>query len=143
MLKYIISIFLYICLTSFAIADKSSGKSCTVTKVIDGDTVHAMCGKKDVKVRMTLIDSYESKKNNRAYKQAYEQKLTIDEVVDKGKKATNITKRVLTGKRIKIVPPTKGDKIDLYGRDLGEIYLDGENVNKKLLTEHPDVFMKY
>jgi len=99
MIKYLITIFLYICLTSFASADKS----CTVTKVIDGDTVHAMCGKKDVKIRMTEIDSYESKRNNRAYKQAYEQKLTVEEVVVKGKKATDITKKELTGKKIRIV----------------------------------------
>jgi len=31
----------------------------------------------------------------------------------------------------------------MYGRDLGEIYVDGVNVNKKLLMEHPDVFLKY
>jgi len=116
--------------------------SCTVTKVIDGDTVHANCAGRDTKIRLTAIDSYESKRNTRAFKQAYEQKLTVEEVVVRGKKATTITKQELSGKQILVISPVK-TKIDKYGRTLGEVYVDCVDVNQKLLLEHPDVFLKY
>lgn len=139
-MKYLIPIFIFIFLTSFNIL---ADKSCTVTKIIDGDTVHALCGTKETKIRLTTIDSYESKKNNRAYKQAYQEHITIDEVVAKGKRATLIANEELLGKQIKVVPPSKGSSIDMYKRDLGEIYIDGVNINRKMLKEHPDVFLKY
>jgi micrococcal nuclease len=116
--------------------------SCTVTKIIDGDTVHAQCGGIDTKIRLTVIDSYESKKNTRAFKQAYEQKITVEEVVIRGKQATEYTKQELADKQILVVPPAKS-QIDRYGRTLGTIYFNCVDINQKLLTEHPDVFLRY
>ena len=139
-MKYLITIFIFICLTSFNVL---ADKSCTVTKVIDGDTVHAMCGKKDTKIRLTTIDSYESKRNNRAFRQAYQERITVEEVVSKGKQATIIAKKELMGKKIIVVPPKKGPATDMYNRSLGEVFVDGVNVNQKMLKEHPDVFLKY
>lgn len=116
---------------------------CFVTKVIDGDTVHATCDSKDVKIRLTTIDSFESKRNNRAYRQAYEQHITVEEVVQKGKIAKRVAEQELKNKKVTVVAPSKGPKLDMYKRLLGELYVDGVNINNKMLTEHPDVFLKY
>lgn len=147
-MKYILSVVIVVVITSFYVlaADKSSNKNsgdehCNVTRVVDGDTIHALCNGKDVKIRLAVIDSYESKKNQRAFKQAYEQHITLEEVIARGKRATEITKQELEGKKIKVVSsPTNKDR---YGRALGSVYVDNVDINEKLLKEHPDVFLKY
>ena len=128
--------------TSCPIPNNTDVLSCKVTKVIDGDTVHANCGGKDAKIRLTVIDSYESRKNSRAFQQAYQQQLTVEEVVIRGKKATGIAKTELSGKDIIVVMPPK-TKIDRYNRILGAVYIDCVDINLKMLKEHPDVFLKY
>lgn len=116
---------------------------CTVTRVIDGDTIIAKCKENAaLHVRLTKIDSFESKRNNRAYKQAYNLKISVEEVVTRGKKATEITSNLLTNKVVDIYVDNKTPR-DRYGRTLGEVILDGVNVNDKLLSEHSDVFTKY
>lgn len=117
--------------------------NCNVAKVIDGDTIVVNCDKKSkLHVRLLRIDSYESKRNNRGYKQAYNEHISIDEVVSKGKKAALITFTLLSGNQVDI-KTNPYNELDLYGRTLGEVLLNGVNVNDKLLTEHPDVFLKY
>lgn len=115
---------------------------CNVVKVIDGDTFHANCNNVYTKIRMVEIDSYESRLNNRAYKQAWQQKLTPEQVVGRGKKASSIAKEELLNKHVIITQPQK-QKIDVYGRTLAKVYINCININNKFLTEHPDVYLKY
>lgn len=110
---------------------------CNIIRVIDGDTVDSTCGR----IRLVRIDSFESRRNNRAYRQAYELNMSIDEVVKRGKLATKVTIKELLNKEITLV--TSQVNKDMYGRILGEIYLDQVNINDKLLLEHPDLFNKY
>lgn len=139
---FILVFFIIKTMATADIVNIPKGQTCMITKVIDGDTMHAVCNDRKTKIRMTIIDSYEKSRNNRAYKQAYIQKMTIDEVVQRGKKASAITKHILEGQTIKFVPDTTQLK-DRYNRDLGLIYFNNEEINSKLLTEHPDVFLKY
>jgi len=120
----------------------SNQQECDVVKVIDGDTIHANCNKVYTKIRMVEIDSYESRLNNRAYKQAWQQKITPEQVVAKGKKASSIAKKELLNKHVIITQPQK-QKIDIYGRTLAKVYVNCININNKLLEEHPDVYLKY
>ena len=116
---------------------------CQVIRVIDGDTIEGKCNTTPyMRIRLTSIDSYESKRNNRAYKQAYTQHLTVEQIVERGHKATDVTKKELEGKNIRVVVDNK-NSIDKYGRTLGEIYIDDVDINQKLLREHPDIFLKY
>lgn len=140
-MKYIIITILLT--TSYFLYAATTKQICFVTKVIDGDTVHATCESKDVKIRLTSIDSFETKRNNRAYKQAYERQLSVEEVVRRGKLAKQVAEQELKGKKVTVVAPTKGPTIDMYKRLLGELYIDGVNINTKMLVEHPDVFLKY
>lgn len=115
---------------------------CDVVKVIDGDTFYANCNNVYTKIRMVEIDSYESRLNNRAYKQAWQQKLTPEQIVGRGKKASSIAKEELLNKHVILTQPQK-QKIDIYGRTLAKVYIDCVDINNKFLIEHPDVYLKY
>lgn len=115
---------------------------CQITRAIDGDTVDAICDSKKIRIRLLKIDSYESKHNNRAYKQAYIQGINIEDIVKRGHQAALITKQTLEGKTVQLVTQPK-NPIDLYGRTLGELFINGVSINDKLLSENPNVFLKY
>lgn len=117
-------------------------KQCTITKIIDGDTVWALCETGPEKIRMTIIDSFEKSRNNRAFRQAYQQKLSISEVVRRGKLATKYTTNELLNRFVIVVVDNKNPR-DAYDRILGEIYFDGISINRKLLKKYPTVFLKY
>lgn len=119
---------------------------CTVTRIIDGDTVVCDCVfRKQVKVRLNIIDSFESKKYRRAYKQAKKYDITIDEVIERGQHAKRITKELTLNKQVVLIFGER--KYGMYGRLLADIYImkNGEwiNLNKYLLIEHSDVFFLY
>ena len=56
-----------------------------IVKILDGDTVRAKINDNIFSIRLIGIDCYETTPNNRAYKQAYNNNLTIDEVIKNGK----------------------------------------------------------
>lgn len=142
---------MFVCLFIFVTPCFSSEKLpdhdlCTVTRVIDGDTVVGNCEFRGKQViRLIGIDSFESRRYKRAYKQADKYGITIDGVIERGKQAKSITKKLLVNKRIIL---EFGDrKYGVYGRLLATIIFDdGQgwcNVNNFLLTEHSDVFFEY
>jgi len=119
---------------------------CTVKRVIDGDTVVCDCVfRKQVKVRLNTLDSFESKKYRRAYKQAKKYDITVNEVVEKGQQAKQITKKLTLNRQVALIFQER--KYGTYGRLLADIYIikDGEwiNLNKYLLTKYPNLFFLY
>ena len=119
---------------------------CTITRIVDGDTVVCDCVfRKQVKVRLNTLDSFESKKFRRAYKQAKKYDITIDEVIRRGKQAKEITKELTLNKQVALVFHER--KYGMYGRLLADIYIIKNrswiNLNDYLLTEHSDVFFLY
>jgi len=119
---------------------------CTVTKVIDGDTIKAECvfrGRSTI--RLNTIDSFESRRFPRAYKQAKTYNITIDEVINRGKKAKKITSTLVLNKHVVLF--FREHKYGRYGRMLADIFIviDGKwtNLNNFLLIKHSDVFFKY
>ena len=119
---------------------------CTVSRVIDGDTIVAVCkfrGK--VKVRFAKLDSFESKKNRRAKKQVIKYNLTLEEVIIKGKQAKEITSSLLLNKPIVLCFEDR--RYGMYGRLLGYIYvpINGSwiNINNYLLENYKECYMLY
>ncbi len=102
-------------------------------RVIDGDTIEVQLRQTKAKVRLAGVDCFETSKIHRAYKQAYLNKMTIDEVIFKGYQAKGHLNNMLHGnKNIKI----KILGIDKYGRLLGIVY-NGENRNiNQVLINH-------
>lgn len=93
----------------------------TVTKVVDGDTIKINYNGETKTVRLIGVDTPESVHPD-------ESKNT-----DYGKVASEYTKTLLDGKNIQLEFDVEQE--DKYGRLLAYVYLDGEMVNKKLLTE--------
>lgn len=104
-----------------------------ILKIYDGDTILAKIDNEKFSVRLIGIDCYETSDINRAYKQAYQNNLKIDEVVCKGKDSKEYLKKMYENNKNKpIYLDFKG--IDRYGRALGIIYFDKININEELLN---------
>lgn len=95
----------------------------TVVRVVDGDTidVHIDGQDHDEKVRFLGVNTPETVDPRRAV-QCF------------GKQASNFTKELLTGKRVRLDPDAQADERDKYQRLLRNIVLlDGTDVNASLV----------
>ncbi len=102
-----------------------------LVRISDGDTVVARIDKNEFKIRLIGIDCYETAKINRAYKQAYQNNLSIDEVVDKGLNSKRYLEELYAqNKNSKTSIEFKG--LDIYNRVLGVLFFDKLNVNENL-----------
>ena len=102
-----------------------------ITNISDGDTVKAKIDKNEFKIRLVGIDCYETCKIHRAYKQAYENKLNIDDVMRNGKLSKHYLQNLYEiNKNKNIYLEFKG--VDVYGRVLGVLYFDRINVNEEM-----------
>lgn len=99
------------------------GDTVQVTEVYDGDTIAVQRGSTVEKVRFLGIDTPETK-DPRKPVQCF------------GKEASNRTKELLTGRRVRLeMDPSQGER-DRYGRILAYIWRDdGLFVNKSLLED--------
>ncbi len=99
-------------------------------EIVDGDTIKIRLSETNAKIRLAGIDCFETSKIYRAYKQAYLNQLSIDEVILKGHEAKYYLKNLINTKNIKV----EIVGIDKYGRLLGIIYTkDGLNINHLLI----------
>ncbi len=130
MKKMILVLFSCLFLTLSCYSQELTGFA-KVNKIIDGDTVEIQLKETSAKFRLVGIDCFETSKNYRAYKQAYLNKMGINEVIFKGCMAKSYLNNMLYGiKNVKI----KIVGIDKYGRLLGVIYgKDNLNINQALL----------
>ena len=105
-----------------------------IIKIYDGDTIRAKLknGNK-FNIRLVGLDCYETSKIHRAYKQAYIDKLDINDVIDKGLEAKKYLKK-LHKKANTISFNFMG--LDKYTRVLGILYFENENINQKLVNEN-------
>jgi len=111
-------------------------KSYLVKKVFDGDTFEAEINGKNEKIRMLGIDTPEkwnSDKFDRDSERTGKDKETIRKL---GSLSSDFTTRLIGGKRVVLIPDSKGDDKDKYGRLLRYVYLeDGTFVNLKIVEE--------
>ncbi|MGL4402331.1 MAG: thermonuclease family protein [Fusobacteriaceae bacterium] len=104
-MKRIALLFFIICNLIFAFTGK-------VTKVADGDTITVLTDGKSVRIRFYGIDAPEKKQ-------------------DYGIKSLDVLKKLLDGKTVEIEEKDK----DQYGRVVGVVFLNGENINLKQVAE--------
>lgn len=100
-----------------------------IVEILDGDTVSLKIENNKFSLRLSNIDCYETSTIHRAYKQAYMNNLSIDEVIERGKKSKSYLED-LYKKTNSVYLNFKG--IDNYGRALGILYFDELNVNEEL-----------
>lgn len=115
----------------------------TLFRVYDGDTIEVINeNNQKENIRLIGIDCYETSTNNRAYKQAYENKLSIEQVVAGGTKAKlALIELFKTNKSKKLYLERHGK--DHYNRTLGIIYLGKININKYMLESGNALEYKY
>jgi len=106
-----------------------------VSKIIDGDTIKIKLPENEVSVRLVGIDCFESQKNNRAYKQAYENRISIDEVVKRGCNSTMELSRIISGGKKPNYVELHIVGLDAYDRILGIIYKDSVNINEQMINK--------
>ena len=98
-------------------------------KIIDGDTLELSINNNIFPVILAGIDCFEKNKVNRAYKQAYDNKITIDEVVQEGQKAKEYLEALYKNTN-NVYLLFLG--LDKYKRVLGIVYFDNLNVNEEM-----------
>lgn len=105
----------------------------TLSRIYDGDTIEVINeNNQKENIRLIGIDCYETKPINRAYKQAYENKITVEEVVAKGIQQKNALVKLFEDNNKKHLYIVRQGK-DVYNRTLGVIYLGNINVNQYML----------
>ncbi len=103
-----------------------------VESVLDGDTVLIRENKEDIYVRLIKIDCDETKPIYRAYKQAYETKRTIEDVIKSGIAAKDYLLDLVNENPTGYVD-IEFFGLDKYGRKLGVLYKNNKNLNNEML----------
>ncbi len=109
---------------------------CKVVKVYDGDTFKCRLENgEEVKVRLIGIDTPESRRNRKAYRDAERSGKSVEEIVRLGKMASEFTKRLIPPGTV-VYLETDVQLHDRYGRLLAYVYLpDGRMLNEVLVEE--------
>ena len=124
---FILLIVFVLCSASYA----ASKTPVRIVKILDGDTVRAKINDNIFSIRLIGIDCYETTPNNRAYRQAYNNNLTIDEVIKNGKFSKKYLINLYKNSNVQTF---EFMGLDYYKRPLGVLYFDDVNINQKMLN---------
>lgn len=119
-ISFILLIVFVLCSASYA----ASKTPVRIVKILDGDT-------NIFSIRLIGIDCYETTPNNRAYKQAYNNNLTIGEVIKNGKFSKKYLINLYKNSNVQTF---EFMGLDYYKRPLGVLYFDDVNINQKMLN---------
>lgn len=114
---------------------KSSDKTVTLVRIIDGDTYEVIYNGKKEKVRLIGIDTPESKANKKAYKDSKRSKEDIKTIVKEGLKAKDFVKSLIKKDDVLKIEFDVRER-DQYGRLLAYLYLpNGKMLNNVIIEE--------
>lgn len=140
MKRFIITILIILSVAEIVTA-KACLENIKITKVTDGDTVKGIINGKEMSIRLSGIDCYETSKRDRAYKQAYLNKMSIEDVVKRGKESKEILTNILKNNNNITVRFTDVDK--RYNRNVGIIYAGDINVNEYMVQNGGCMMFEY
>lgn len=140
MKRFIITILIILSVAEIVTA-KACLENIKITKVTDGDTVKGIINGKEMSIRLSGIDCYETSKRDRAYKQAYLNKMSIEDVVKRGKESKEILTNILNNNKNITVRFTDIDK--RYNRNVGIIYAGDINVNEYMVQNGGCMMFEY
>jgi len=104
-----------------------------VRHVVDGDSINIYTGDNITRVRLYGIDCMETSNIHRAYRQAYENKITIEDVIAQGNFATKKLDEIIKKNQNWVYFRTMG--IDHYGRLLAVLYDKDFNIINDMMLE--------
>lgn len=120
---------LLFCFSAFAYAADYNFVKCI--KVIDGDTIKIATGEN---VRLIGVDTPESRRNKKLYRDADRSKENADAIIAMGKESAKFTTGLVFGKDMRLEFDVQ--KKDKYGRLLAYVYLeDGTFVNAEIVRQ--------
>lgn len=140
MKRFIITILIILSVAEIVTA-KACLENIKITKVTDGDTVKGIINGKEMSIRLSGIDCYETSKRDRAYKQAYLNKMSIEDVVKRGKESKEILTNILKNNNNITVRFTDVDK--RYNRNVGIIYAGDININEYMVQNGGCMMFEY
>ena len=140
MKRFIITMLIILSVTEIVTA-KACLENIKITKVTDGDTVKGIINGKEMSIRLSGIDCYETSKRDRAYKQAYLNKMSIEDVVKRGKESKEILTNILKNNNNITVRFTDIDK--RYNRNVGIIYAGDININEYMVQNGGCMMFEY
>jgi micrococcal nuclease len=104
-----------------------------VVRIVDGDTIQVDLGGKKEKVRLIGIDTLESRKNKRAYRQSNSWGIPVEEIVRMGKEAKQVTSKLIARGSV-VELEFDVEKRDRYGRLLAYVWTGpGNMLNAELV----------
>lgn len=129
-----------VCLTFSANAENKNQEKipAVITKVIDGDTVKAVVGRKLISIRLAGIDCPETRKNEKSDNQIVTFNVqTADDIKILGKKAKKKLKKLLDFKEGEITfQETPEFVCKGEARKVGYLYAGDINVNEYMLKDN-------
>jgi micrococcal nuclease len=129
MRRIAVTLALFFCLTVSTFAGERY--PATITRIVDGDTLRVWDGEAEYPVRLLGIDTPEARSNQKAATDATEWGVTVDAIIDCGRRAHAFV--------VAVAPPgiavgLVADGEDAYGRTLAYVYLpDGRCLNEIIL----------
>lgn len=113
--------------------EQNPGEYLIVTKVIDGDTFKMSNGEKVRLIGIDTPEKYDSDKLDRESVRTGRDRNTIKKL---GEEASEYVRKLVEGKRVKLVSEPGYEDKDKYGRSLRYVYLeDGTFINAKIIEE--------
>ncbi len=94
---------------------------------LDGDTIKFRFDSKITTIRLIGIDTFEIHKNNKAYRQAYENNISLEEVIQRGKAAREFVINLLKEYSDYYFEYDE-DFLDRYKRTLAYVWLDNKTM---------------
>ena len=126
-MKKVFIFVLLFCFSTFAYA----GDFVKCIKVIDGDTIKIATGEN---VRLIGVDTPESRRNKKLYRDADRSKEDVDAIIAMGKESAKFTTDLVLSKDVRLELDVQ--KKDKYGRLLAYVYLkDGTFVNAEIIKQ--------
>lgn len=129
-ISYILSILLFI--GTLALSLSATTFTATITKVVDGDTIHVNHNNQEEKIRILYIDTPEKYSGAKMDKDAKKAGISVKDEEELG--------RLATGYAIKFFPKgttliLDAQKKDRYGRTLASISKNGIDYSKSIIQD--------
>lgn len=130
-LPFLFFLFAYSCQSQRALADTCVNKCTapyhTVCRVVDGDTIWA--SDYDKSIRILGIDTLESRPNKRAYKQAADDNVDVNKIVEQGNIAKSFAIKTLQDECVLLTKSKINSDRDKYKRYLRFVDIKQEDGN--------------
>ncbi|HQO39600.1 MAG TPA: thermonuclease family protein [Spirochaetota bacterium] len=126
--------YMYILILLTSVAAQAAGTRATVTKIVDGDTIHVNSNGTILKVRLIGIDAPEKVTNSKVRRDSNRTGDDIRTILAQGKRSTNYLKSILR-KGASVTLEYDLQQYDRNGRTLAYVYLsDGRMLNELIIA---------